>query len=113
MTDPDTFLDWRRARDNHGELAAMMLRLVDRSPDRLAILEVPHELVRTDAEADANEAIVRREFDRAKAERPGLVVAIKPGNEDFPNAALLVAVHEHEWVGGRCANGCPDTREAA
>jgi len=97
------------ARDP-GELAAMMLAPVDRSPDRLAILEVPPDLVRTNAEADANEAIVRREFNRAKQERPGLVVLIESGGEDFPNAALIVAVHEHKWVGGRCVNGWPDTR---
>jgi len=30
-----------------------------------------------------------------------------PGSGD---TALVVVLHEHKWVGGRCVHGCPDTR---
>jgi hypothetical protein len=35
-------MGWQATRDNPGELAAFMLCLVDQSPDRLAILEIPN-----------------------------------------------------------------------
>jgi len=47
MTDDTNHIDWTEMH-NHGALAAWMLRLVDESPDRLAIIEVPHSAVRTD-----------------------------------------------------------------
>jgi hypothetical protein len=106
-------IDWRSARDNPGELAAFMLRLVDESPDNLGLIEVPHIAVRTDEQADATEAVIMREYSRAKAERPNLSVALKTGTPDYPNAAYLVAVHEHQWVGGQCVRGCGQTRAAA
>jgi hypothetical protein len=49
---------------------------------------------------------VSSEFDRAKRERPGLVANLAPATLDSPEAALLVAVREHEWVGGHCIRGC-------
>lgn len=110
MTD---HIDWNEMRDNHGALAAWMLNLVDKSPDRLAILEVPHAAVRTDDEIHDIEAVFIREYDRAKADRPNLAVKLTPGDADHPNAAMLVAVHEHQWVGGRCVNGCPDTPQTS
>ena len=101
-------IDWRQMRDNPGELAAWMLRLVDASPDRLAILEIPHEALPTrEATAEA-ERVVSREFDRAKQDSPDLAVEVRHATEEYPGAALLVAVHEHGWVGGRCIHGCPD-----
>jgi hypothetical protein len=60
---------------------------------------------------DAEEAVFIREHNRAKAERPNPSVALKPDDEKHPDAALLVAVHEHRWVGGHCVHGCPDTRD--
>ena len=74
-----------------------MLKLVDQSPDRLAILAVPHEVVRTD-EIDDVERIVIREYDRAKGDRPDLGVKPAPGpTAEYPNAAILIAIHEHQW----------------
>lgn len=104
-------IDWPEMRDNPGALAAFMLRLVDQSPDRLAIIEVPHEAVPTDDAIDAVEAVFIREYDRAKTDRPNLSVALKAGTSQHPTAALLVAVHEHRWVGGYCVHGCSETRE--
>jgi hypothetical protein len=112
MTDDTNHIDWTEMH-NHGALAAWMLRLVDESPDRLAIIEVPHSAVRTDDDIAALEAVFIREHDRAKADRPDLSVNLAPGDARHPRAAMLVAVHEHRWVGGRCVNGCRDTREAA
>ena len=104
-------IGWREMRDNPGALAAFMLRLVDESPDRLVIIEVPHWAVRTDDDVENVEAMFIREYDRAKADRPNLSVRLAPGDADHPRAAMLVAVHEHRWVGGSCVNGCAETRE--
>jgi hypothetical protein len=111
MTDYTNHIDWTEMRDNHGALAAWMLRLVDESPYRLAIIEVPHSAVRTDDEIDALEGVFIREYDRAKAERPNLSVKLAPGDTQHPRTAMLVAVHEHEWVAGHCVRGCDETRQ--
>jgi hypothetical protein len=83
-------MDWRRMRDNPGEMAAWMLHLVDGSPDRLGIIEVPHTAVRTGEDGNATEAVVGRQFDRAKAERPDLSVKIGPPNEKTPNSGTAL-----------------------
>ena len=92
------------------DIAAWMLALVDDSDDHLAIVEVPRASEDT---IDVMEAMFRAGYEIAKARRPDLAVNIVPPNEDYPDAAVLVAVHEHRWVGGHCANGCPDTRQVA
>ena len=105
-------MTWPRMRDNHGELAAWMLHLVDGSPNRLGIIEIPHEAVRTEEQTDELEDVVRREFNRAKRDRPGLAVALTPATPDYPDAAVLVSVHEHRWVGGECVHGCGERRDS-
>ena len=103
-------VDWRDMRDNPGELAAWMLRLVDSSPNRLAVIEIPHAALRTNRQIDEAEQLVAREFDRAKQARPDLAIKVRAPTPDYPNAALLVDVHEHQWVGGHCIHGCTDRR---
>jgi hypothetical protein len=106
-------MGWRQARDNPGALAAWMLQLVDRSPDRLGVILIPHHGVRTDAEIDELERVVSREFDRAKLERTDLAIGFRNGMPEHPDAAMLIVVHQHRWVGGHCVNGCGDTRVPA
>jgi hypothetical protein len=105
-------MNFDRARENQGELAAWMLHLVDESPDKLGIIEIPHDMVRTAVEINQAEEVVSREFDRAKRDRPNLSVKITPPTAKTPNAALLIHVHEHHWIGGHCIHGCPDERDA-
>jgi hypothetical protein len=100
-------IDWTRARENPGELAAWMLELIDESPDKLAILEVP---IAWADDLNGVEAVFIREFDRAKLERPDLGVKLTAGGAERPDVALLIAVHEHQWVGGMCVHGCRDER---
>jgi hypothetical protein len=92
------------------DVADWMLDLVDNSENRLAIVEVPYG---TEDELDVKEEIFRESYDIAKARRPNLAVKIVPPGEDFPDAAVIVAIHEHKWVGGSCLNGCPDRRAVA
>jgi hypothetical protein len=105
-------IDWRRMRDNHGALAAFLVRLMDRSPNRLAILEIPPAAVLND-QVDEVEEVVRREYGRAKLDRPDLGLSLAPATADYPDTALLVAVHEHHWIGGRCVHGCSKQRDAS
>ena len=90
-----------------------MLGLVDASPDKLAFIAIPHAA--TDAELDAEQEWFDRVYESAKAERPDLGVkllyGVDVGNGRGRSHAIVV-LHEHRWVGGRCVNGCPDTREA-
>jgi hypothetical protein len=101
----DEFINWAEAR-TPGYLAGRMLVAIDRSKDKLAAFAIPI-LAFTPDLADETEDIVRREFDKAKEERPQLAVQVVPTPYDKHYAAL-VYVHEHEWVGGYCVNGCPD-----
>jgi hypothetical protein len=110
---PSALVDWRAVSRNPGELAATMLRVIDDSPQHVAVLAVAHEAVPTDDAADAMERVTIREYERAKAERPNLGIKVCAPTDEHPDAALLVVMHEHRWVGGRCVNGCTDTREAA
>ena len=95
-------------RDNPGALAAFMLRLIDESPDRLAIISVPSAATTTDDDIDALEAVFIRECERAKADRPDLSVKAGPPPAGRPDVAMRVAVHEHQWIGGQCVRGCGD-----
>jgi hypothetical protein len=98
----DELIDWEDAR-TPGHLAARMLAAIDRSNDRLAVFAIPI-LAFTPDLADETEDIVRREFNRAKQDRPHLAVQLVPAaHEAF---ACLLYVHEHEFVGGHCIRGC-------
>jgi hypothetical protein len=53
-------------------------------------------------------------YDIAKAERRDLSVKLLHSidlHNGQPRDRIAVAVHEHQWVGGKCVNGCPDTRK--
>jgi hypothetical protein len=92
--------------------AAWMLDLIDESPDRLGLIRVPDV---PDDQLDDIEDAVRRAYDIAKAQRPNLAIKVLPGAMMSPAGRgptrVLVAVHEHSWVAGACANGCPERRE--
>jgi hypothetical protein len=94
------------------QCAAWMLRIVDESPDKLAILTIPPH--RDEDDLDQLEEMFRNAYDIAKAERPDLSVKILYA-VDLHNGQerdrVVVAVHEHKWVAGQCVNGCPDTRK--
>jgi hypothetical protein len=107
----DDQISWDTMRENPGRLAAFMLHHIDANPNRLAVFEVPPEAVAVGIHTV--ERVFTREYERAKAERPNLCMNIAPAGADYPDAAWLVAIHEHEWVGGRCARGCGHTRDAA
>jgi len=97
--------------DEH-DLATWMLGLIDESPDRLALITIPRP-IDTDDELDAIEERMLAAYDLAKAERPALAVKVVPPMAELPGSgdtALVVVLHEHKWVGGRCVHGCPDTR---
>jgi hypothetical protein len=94
--------------------ADWMLRVVDSSPDKLALFPMPVGMANTDEEIDACEEDVRRAYDIAKARRRNLSVKILHALDDrsaVPVSRVLVVIHEHKWVGGLCVNGCPDTRK--
>ena len=94
-------------------LAAWLLDLVDESPDRLAIVSMPPH--GDEAELDEIEARFIAAYDIAKYARPNLSVKLLHGvdlHHGQPRDRIIVAVHEHRWVGGHCANGCRDTRNA-
>jgi hypothetical protein len=91
--------------------AEWMLRIVDESPDRLAILEVPPH--RDDDDLDRLEGQFIAAYDVAKDARPDLSVKLLRSmdvHNGRPRDRIIVAVHEHRWVGGVCVHGCPDTR---
>jgi hypothetical protein len=94
------------------ECAAWLLGIVDEGPDKLAIIKMPPH--RDLEELDELEALFIAAYDVAKAERPNLSVKILHA-ADLHNGQerdrIAVAVHEHQWVGGQCVNGCPDTRK--
>lgn len=100
--------------DEHGDdnaRAAWLLSLIDGSPDRLAVVPIPRTA--TDEQFDAMEARMIRAYELAKEERPGLAVKLLPPLADLlpiggrsENVALLMVIHEHEWVGGECVRGC-------
>src|SRR4051812_2294605 len=92
------------------EIADWILGLVDESPNRLAMIDVPWG---TEDELDTMETVLRESYDIAKERRPDLSIKIGPPKDDDLSTAVRVAVHEHAWVGGYCANGCPDKRPFA
>ena len=99
------------ADPNPEHAAEWLLNIVDESPDNLAIITIPpHD---NDDDLDYLEGRFIAAYDIAKSRRPNLSVkllhAIDTRNGQ-PRDRILVAVHEHRWVGGHCANGCPDTR---
>lgn len=64
---------------------------------------------------DEMEANLIRAYDLAKQERPNLSVKVIPsvpipGQGRPPKSDIMVVVHEHEFVGGVCVNGCTDRR---
>ncbi len=101
-----------RKYDHDGEdqdFAKWMLKMVDESPDRLAMIEVPP--TESDDELDALEDATRRAFDLAKLDRPNLVIRTIPGrNVVTGERRILLELHEHRWVGGGCVNGCGEER---
>ena len=97
--------------DEH-DLAAWMLELVDQSPDRLAFITIPRP-IDTDDELDAIEERMRLAYDLLKAEHPDLGVKFLEPIPELPGSgdtALVVVLHEHRWIGGRCVNGCSEQR---
>jgi hypothetical protein len=96
------------------ERAAWMLSLIDASgPDKRVVIAV--ERPDGDERIDDLEEQTRRAFNLAKAERPGLAVKLLPaafvGERADRTTAIAVVLHEHQWVGGLCVNGCTDTRD--
>jgi len=97
--------------DEH-DLAAWMLDLVDKSPDRLAFITIPRP-IDTDDELDAIEQRMLAAYDLAKAERPDLGIKVVSPMPELPGSgdtALVVVLHEHRWVGGQCIHGCGEHR---
>lgn len=96
------------------DAAAWMLGLLDASPDKLAIITVPDP--GDDVKRDELDERLVRIFDLAKLERPDLGVRMLPvafNGERAPLTALMIQLHEHEWIGGGCIRGCGETRPAA
>ena len=99
---------------DHQELADWMLAVIDKSPDKLALFPMPVGADSSDEEIDALEEEVRQAYEIAKAERPDLGVKLLHAldtRNGTPRSRLLMVIHEHKWVGGRCVNGCRDTRK--
>lgn len=93
--------------NNDRDAARWMLGLLDTSPDRLAFITVPDP--GDDAKLDDLDARLVRIYDLAKQERPDLGVKMLPAafnGEHAPETALVIALHEHKWVGGECVRGC-------
>jgi uridine phosphorylase len=90
-----------------------MLRLADADPRHTAVIGIPERAAATNEMLDEWERVTIREYQRAKAERPNLGVKIVPATEGTPGVAIVVLIHEHRWVGGRCVNGCTDTRDTS
>jgi len=86
-------------------LRDFMLELLDQSPDRLAVVAIS-----LGDDIDELDAIVIAGFDLAKAERPDLGVKVAPGLDPEGDEALLMAVHQHSWIGGECLHGCGEQR---
>ena len=96
---------------DHEAFADWMLRVVDKSPDRMGMFPMP--TVEGD-EIDALEEDCRRAYNIAKAQRRDLSVKVLHAldeRDDPPQSRILLVVHEHRWVGGQCVNGCPDARK--
>ena len=99
--------------DDPDQIAGWMLELVDESPDKLAIVTIPPHSDEDDL--DALEARFISAYNIAKAQRPNLSVKLLHALEThngMPRDRIAVAVHEHQWIGGKCVRGCPDTRKA-
>jgi hypothetical protein len=99
-------------RGDDAGFADWMLALVDQSPERTGVIEIPRA---SDEELDACEDRMRRAFAIAQRQRPRLVVTVRPAtqelcNSDVADVQAVLVVHEHEWVGGLCVRGCA-TRE--
>jgi hypothetical protein len=105
-------LDWTIIRDEPDATARWMLELVDAGDHRFATIEIPRSI--SDDELDEVEAAFIRAYDLAKDRRPNLCVKIEGTSlrliQHHPNAQLIMILHEHQWVGGHCVNGCSDTR---
>lgn len=100
-----------RGHDDDRELAAWMLELVDESPNRLAIIELPE----TDPgdDLDALEDATLRAFEVAKEGRPELTAKTAMGvHASTGERRLLLFLHEHEWVGAQCIRGCGEQVES-
>jgi len=96
------------------ECAAWMLRLIDDSPDKLAIIRMPPH--RDDDDLQQIEDMFIAAYDIAKAARPALSIKIRSARDlhnGQPCDRIIVAIHEHQWVGGHCVYGCGDTRATA
>jgi hypothetical protein len=94
--DPDHAAEW-------------LLNIVDESPDRLAIITIPPH--RDDDDLDYLEGRFIAAYDIAKNRRPNLSVKALHAMDGSNRSRIVVAVHEHEWVGGQCVRGCPDIRD--
>lgn len=102
---------WEHHEDDD-DRAAWLLRLLDASADRLALISVAEPA--TDAELDALEDDLIRGYDLAKSQRPSLAVQLIPSfaaGDRAVERGLVIVLHEHKWVGGMCVNGCRDERE--
>jgi hypothetical protein len=109
---PSALVHWRTMRDNPGELAATMLRVIDDRPQHVAVLAVPHEKVASDEAVDAVERTVIREYSARRTSGRTSPSRSPRGQTSTPTPPRSWRC-EHRWVGGRCVNGCPDTGEAA
>ena len=93
------------------QAAAWLLNIIDESPDKLAMIQMPpHD---DDDDLGYIEARFIAAYDHAKAARPNLCVKLLRSvdlHNGSPRDRIIAAVHEHHWVGGECINGCPDSR---
>jgi hypothetical protein len=86
-----------------------MIYHLDQSRDRHVVFELP----RCDPEFPAFMDAFVAAFECAKGRRPDLAMQAQPLIEDFPQTRVLIAVHEHAFVGGVCVRACGETRAVA
>ncbi|MDQ3678643.1 MAG: hypothetical protein M3401_17900 [Actinomycetota bacterium] len=79
------------------------LELLDASPDRLAVFEIPHAAPLT---ACQGMLLAMGEVVEGLRERLDDIVATAYNRGDHPQwpDAMLFVVHQHEWSDGRCTH---------
>lgn len=93
-------------------LADQLLALLDESPHRRALLEMPLDHTSPDELVDGYEERISTAYEIAKARRPDLVVRLHYAKlTPSSPPRLLVEIHEHKWIDGACVRHCGKTRE--
>ena len=91
--------------------AAWMLGLLEHDSNRTALIAMP--FAETDEELDAVEGDFIRAYNLARKGRSlgAKVIHGVDAGTDSERHRVGVLLHEHNWIGGHCLNGCTDTRE--